>query len=204
MNVPNLLTLARLVLAFAFFALLWYAADLPKGEPGVYDRRTLLLDVSFFLFLVAAATDVLDGQLARRWNMVTDFGRVADPFVDKTVILGAFIFLIPMDALLEPWMVVLVLARETLVSGIRSFAESRGIAFPATAWGKAKMVVQSIAVGAAFVYLGHYRADLWPFVWIKPIYAAAIAATLVVTTVSGIMYVIQARKLLQKALEGAA
>ena len=105
--------------------------------------------MAFVLFTIAAATDWLDGWLARRLGMVTAFGRIMDPFVDKVVVCGSFILLCaehPGDA--PPWMVVVIVGREFFVSAIRGFMESRGVAFGADMAGKVKMVVQCFAVGS--------------------------------------------------------
>ena len=84
-----------------------------------------------------------------RDSLETDLGRIADPFVDKIMILGSFTLLMPLTVHIMGWMVVVMLARELLVSGIRGFAEARGIAFPASVWGKSKMVLQSACVANA-------------------------------------------------------
>ncbi len=214
LNVPNVLTLARLVCCLAFFALLIYCSSvlrLPvdaegdlkytnlRGElreahaglradgPGL----SLLFDIAFGIFLLAALTDILDGQIARRYNLVTDLGRIADPFVDKIMILGAFTLLMPLTVHVTGWMVVLVLARELLVSGIRGFAESRGIPFPASFWGKTKMVSQSVTVAAGIFYCGHPGQG-----WIFWVFIVSLWWTLVMTVVSGAVYLGRARSLL--------
>jgi CDP-diacylglycerol--glycerol-3-phosphate 3-phosphatidyltransferase len=211
LNVPNILTLARLVCCIAFFAILIYCSSvlrLPVDAEGELHWRTLtgkirdvhatlrteerglalLFDIAFGIFLVAALTDILDGQIARRYDLVTDLGRIADPFVDKIMILGAFTLLMPLTVYVTGWMVVLVLARELLVSGIRGFAESRGIAFPATFWGKTKMVSQTITVAAGVFYVGHPEQ-----VWIKWVFLVSLWWTLAATVISGVVYLNQAR-----------
>src|SRR2546425_4951265 len=113
LNVPNLLTVPRLVLAVVFFAFLaahWFKT-------------------SFVLFVVAASTDWLDGYLARRRGETTTLGRILDPFVDKVIVLGAFIFLLPIaDSAVMAWMVTVVVARELLVTGLRSYLEGESVA----------------------------------------------------------------------------
>jgi len=163
-NIPNLLTCLRLVLAAGFFALL-SGYQFPEGPEW-------LLRAAAGLFVVAAATDALDGYLARKWNAVSAFGRIMDPFADKVLVLGAFVMLAgPGFTLVEgwgrigvvgqspellstqisgvaPWMAIVILARELLVTTIRAVLESRGIDFSASGSGKAKMVVQAIGVPA--------------------------------------------------------
>lgn len=148
-KLPNALTAARLAMAAIFFVLLGlFDAKLPDAM-----QWTLLTAMG--LFVVAAATDFLDGYLARRWNAVSVFGRVMDPFADKILVLGAFVMLAGpnfenetgmMLSGVAPWMVVTIIARELLVTSLRGLCESRGISFGAVRAGKLKMVVQSVSV----------------------------------------------------------
>lgn len=215
-NVPNLLTLLRLLLCVAFFAIMIYCAHvlrLPvdaegelhwrslKGAPLVYSAHenlrlgtsslTSLFNVAFWIFIAAALTDTLDGQIARRFKLETDFGRIADPFVDKIMILGALTLLMPLTVYMRGWIVVVVLARELLVSGIRGFAESRGVAFPSSFWGKTKMVSQSACVAAGCLYVGHPESALWWWTFMVLLWW-----TIVATVISGAVYLVHARGLL--------
>jgi len=107
-NIPNRITLSRLFLAIVFFVLLTYRH----------------FNISFVIFLVAAATDWLDGYLARKWELSTDLGRLVDPFVDKVIICGTFIIFVNVaDDIIAPWMVITIVAREFLVSSIRGFSD---------------------------------------------------------------------------------
>ena len=153
--------------------------------------------IAFVLFLVAAITDFLDGYLARKWNMVTAFGRIADPFADKILIAGTMISLlqIPVAAtVLTHWYVVIMIAREFLVTAIRGYVESTGQAFGADRLGKWKMVSQCWTVGAL---LAMVAGNMW-FEWAA---AWGFWVSLVLTVVSGLNYCIKARELI---LEGAA
>ncbi|TVQ75526.1 MAG: CDP-diacylglycerol--glycerol-3-phosphate 3-phosphatidyltransferase [Phycisphaeraceae bacterium] len=154
-KIPNALTIARIVMAAVFVALL-----------SLYrfpDTHTWALVTAFLLFIAAALTDALDGYLARRWNAVSIFGRIADPFADKVLIIAAFVllaggqFTIP-DSTTQasgilPWMVVVIIARELLVTTIRATLEARGIDFSASASGKWKMIAQSVGVPAILLIL---------------------------------------------------
>ncbi len=134
-NAPNLVTISRLVLSFAVFGLmasgtLWWLAGL--------------------VFIVAVATDALDGYLARKYGMITVLGRVLDPFVDKFIVCGGFLFLVAQPGSgVSVWLALVVLGREMFVTSLRSFLESEGRDFSATASGKIKMVLQCVAVSAA-------------------------------------------------------
>ena len=117
---------------------------------------------AFVLFVVAASTDWLDGYFARRWGLVTQLGRILDPFADKLIICGTFIFLAAVPASgIAPWMAVVVMGRELLVTGLRSFLEQKGIDFSAEMSGKLKMVLQCVAAGASLFYLA------WSPAWLE-------------------------------------
>lgn len=158
MNLPNALTGLRFVLSFIFFVALC-----KKGPAW--------MDAALGLLVLSGITDLLDGWLARRRGEETVFGRIADPFVDKVMVCGAFIFLLSRPELTKPfrdggvgltaWMVMLMVAREFLVSGLRSYAESAGWSFPATWLGKSKMATQFGCLCAALIFLGHLEKVPW-------------------------------------------
>ena len=174
LNLPNLLTLSRLVLAVVLFALISFQSWL----------------IALGVFLVAAFTDWLDGYLARQQGLTSAFGRNFDPLVDKVLIGGAFIFLLPVpSAGLTPWMVTLVVARELIVTGLRSFFESQSVKFGADMLGKIKMTLQCAAITAILVVLA-MPADHRP-IW-DTIQVGLIWAMLVATAVSGLQYVVKA------------
>ncbi len=136
----------RLVLALGLFSLMGWGPDGPAPDLGV---------VACVIFAVAAASDALDGHLARKWAVVSPFGRVMDPFCDKFLILGALILLVasplaPRSAV-EPWMVLAIFGRELLITSLRAVAESMGHPFPAESSGKWKMALQCVAIGTAIV-----------------------------------------------------
>lgn len=182
---PNRITGLRFVGALVLFALL---ATLGHAPPH---QTRAAYAVALLLFVAVAATDALDGYLARKYGVVTAFGRIADPFVDKVLVVGTMVYLSAMEwsaVFLPPWVTVVVLAREFLVTGIRGYAESIGHEFPADRFGKLKMIVQSIAVG---VILG-LPALAWP-VWFREflhvVAHVAVVGTLVTTIGSGAGYV---------------
>lgn len=192
---PNRITATRFVGAALLFVLFAVYGD--RGPEEVGEIRGVL-QIAFWLFVVTAATDFLDGWLARRGKFVTAFGRIADPFVDKVLILGAMVFLAEMPwskPWLPVWVVVVILSRELLITGIRGYVESVGKEFPADRFGKLKMVMQCIAVGD-LIWMHAYAwperlAELWSvighvFVW----------ATLVTTIGSGVAYVMKTRVIL--------
>src|SRR6202035_4599770 len=108
------------------------------------------------VFIVAAFTDWLDGYLARRQGLTSTLGRNLDPLVDKVLIGGAYIFLLPLgykDGWLQPWMVTLIVARELIITSLRSFLENQGVTFGADWLGKVKMILQCAALFCIFTAL---------------------------------------------------
>jgi CDP-diacylglycerol--glycerol-3-phosphate 3-phosphatidyltransferase len=180
-NIPNTITMARLLLTVLVFVCLEVAA--------VTGVDSALVWIAFALFMVAAVTDFLDGYLARKWNLVTAFGRIADPFADKILIAGTLITLLQFPAatsVLTTWYVVVVVAREFLVTAIRGFVEATGQAFPADRLGKWKMVSQCWTVAALLSLVA--GADWWHWAAVLGFWVS-----LVLTVVSGANYVLKAR-----------
>ncbi len=166
-NIPNQLTAARFLLGIVLFVLiqqsLWIAA--------------------IVVFAVAAATDWLDGYLARKLNLGSTLGRNLDPLVDKVLICGAYIFLLPVpDAGIVAWMVTVVVARELVITGLRSFMESYGASFGADWLGKIKMVLQCAALIAIFLFLQAQET------WLGVAKDVLIYAMLLATALSGLQY----------------
>lgn len=180
LTVPNLLSLIRLVLAIVFFV----AAE--QGRPVA----------AFWLFVVAASTDWMDGWYARRFGQVSRLGRIFDPLVDKVIVCGAYVVLGAAGTAIAPWMAVVVVVRELMVTAIRAEMEKTGHDFSAAWSGKIKMVLQCVAValvlaerawpGLAAGGLTVGQAAVWAS-W------AAVAATIW----SGLEYVVAARPLVQ-------
>lgn len=195
-STPNALTLARLAMTVAFVVLLALASAEARPEGAARPWAWWALA----LFVVAAVTDAADGYLARRWNAISRFGRIMDPLADKLLILGAFVMLAGRDlgpiSGVAPWMAVVILFRELLVTTARSVFESSGVDFSAAWSGKIKMIVQSIAVPLILVDLAWTR-DAGPLaVW------SAWAAT-VATAVSLVPYVLRIGGLIRSNPSGA-
>lgn len=192
----------RLVLSGVFFLILNQYRYAGSETP-----QSWILWSAIVVFILAAVTDYFDGYLARKWSVESTFGRIMDPFCDKVLIIGALIYLagprfvmperveqgafFNMVSGVYPWMVVVMLARELLVTGIRGELEGMGFKFGANIFGKLKMVLQSIIIPVV-IFL----------IWLDPTRHAAIAwtrdilvyTTVVVTIVSGIPYVTGARR----------
>jgi len=183
LNVPNLVTSARLVLSVVLFVFLSY---------GWYMT-------SFVLFLVAAGTDWFDGYWARKYQQITVLGRILDPFADKIIICGSFILLsaVP-DSGVAAWMTVVIVGRELLVTALRSFLEERGSDFSASMSGKLKMVVQCTAVAVSIFRLSYLGTDFVLPDWLMPLLTGLVWATVVITVYSGIGYIFAAVRLMRK------
>ena len=132
MNIPNRLTVARIILTFIF--LFFISRD---GLAPVI--------IAAVVFLIASLTDYCDGYIAKKYNLVTDFGKLMDPIADKFLILAAFIAFVRMH-IVDDWMVVVILGREIIVTGLRFFALTKGKVLAAGAAGKHKTVSQIVAI----------------------------------------------------------
>lgn len=206
--VPNALTGLRLVIATAFFVLL-AAWNYPARDLVVTPRHPVwpyLLAAA--LFGLAALTDAIDGPLARRWKVETKFGRVMDSFADKVLVVGAFVMLagptFGVDIEGRPpfqvsgvnsWMVVIILARELLVTSIRAVAEEAGKDFGADWAGKAKMILQACVIPFILVMLG--VTEVQRGTWGRWTIDAAVWVTVALTFVSGVPYVVRGVRLLR-------
>ena len=182
-NLPNQLTFLRLGLAVVMCIAI-------SAEWAL---------TAFILFLIAASTDWLDGYFARKYGQVTTLGRILDPFADKVIICAAFIYLLPPMARvswgLRPWMLVVIVGRELLVTALRSFFEERGSDFSAKMSGKLKMVLQCVAAGASLLYL-HVGAGGPAPGWLYWTVVASTWAAVILTAYSGLIYIWVAVRLL--------
>lgn len=135
MNLPNKLTIVRIcMIPFFVAALLW--------DQGASMNLRILANV---IFIVASLTDLLDGKIARKYNLVTDFGKFMDPLADKLLVCSALICLIELGQL-PAWIVIVIISREFIISGFRLVAADNGVVIAASYWGKFKTTFQMIAV----------------------------------------------------------
>lgn len=180
MNVPNKITISRILLIPIFIILLsvpfeWGSYDIgERALPAVHLAAALL-------FIVASATDWIDGYYARKFNLVTNLGKFLDPLADKLLVSAALILLVEMGAA-PAWVVILIISREFAVTGLRLVAAGEGIVLAASQMGKLKTVLQIVAISALllnnfpFSYLGFPFASLMLYL------------ALIITVVSGIEY----------------
>lgn len=134
MNLPNKLTIFRVILIpfFVFFLLAPYFESY-----GNY--------IAVAIFIVASITDFLDGKIARKYNLVTNFGKFMDPLADKLLVCSALICLIQLE-LIPAWVVIIIIAREFIISGFRLIASDNGVVIAASYWGKFKTAFQMLTV----------------------------------------------------------
>jgi CDP-diacylglycerol--glycerol-3-phosphate 3-phosphatidyltransferase len=181
-NLPNQLTAGRLVLGIILFVLI------------EYDQWLWCIGI----FALAAFTDWLDGYVARKQGITSTLGRNLDPLVDKIVICGAYIFLLRHEAGLAAWMVVMVVSREFIITGLRSFLENQGAHFGAEWLGKIKMVLQCAALFAIFLALADHPSHA-AVTWTRDI---LIWSMLAATALSGLQYLWKAFALLNREAQG--
>ena len=173
MNLPNKLTLGRIFAIPVFIAAL------------MMDHRVL----ATVLFIAAAFTDFLDGHIARKYDLVSNFGKLMDPLADKLLTMSAFVCLVELDQI-PAWMVIVILGREMIITGMRQVAAAEGIVIAAGWSGKIKTVLQMVAIPVLLLnnwpcdpYFGGFPADqilLW--------------AALIMTVVSGVEYMVKNRQ----------
>ena len=168
LNLPNALSLFRIFLVpFLVVVLLTPPSSWPANFGGQW--RDI---VGLVIFLVATATDFLDGYLARRRGQITKLGTLLDPIADKLLVSAAFISLVEMGVA-PAWMVVIIVAREFAVTGLRSIAASEGMVIPASGWGKAKMASQIVAISLLILA---ERWDVFAIVGKAALWVAVIVA----------------------------
>lgn len=189
LNLPNLITGIRFFLAIVLFALIHIN--------GYWKTAAVL-------FVVAASTDFLDGYLARKYQQVTILGRILDPFVDKIIICGSFIFLIGHpDSGINAWMAIIVVGREMFVSTLRGLLEQQGLDFSANWIGKIKMLAQCAAVTLSLVFLAlpPEMQQARSMILLRDIGLWSVVAF---TAYSGWAYVWRAAQLLSRASRGGS
>jgi len=190
MNLPNKITIARIFLTFLFMFFLFSKGIVFKG-------------LALLTFIIASVSDFLDGYLARKHNLTTDFGRLMDPIADKVLILAAFLSFVELK-LVPAWMVVLIISRELIITGVRILASTNGRVLSASRRGKHKTVTQVIAIITilSFIFMrevGIKATNLWgatPEAYFRQLILLLMFITVVLTLTSGISYVIKNKDVL--------
>ena len=200
MNLPNKLTVSRFALTVVFLVV-------------VLSRSPINDTLALIFFSVASFTDFLDGEIARRRNLITSFGKLMDPLADKILVCSAFIALVerghfdPSLAIMprsppvtvEAWMVVLIVARELAITGMRLLAASKNVVLAAERWGKHKTISQIVAIISLLVLDAH--TEWWP--WLQGIFSGWVAifakvslwVAVALTVISGAIYLWKNREI---------
>ena len=189
MNVSNQLTLSRFVLAFMMSVLLT-APYVPFGKT-----------MGLIVFALAGLTDYLDGRLARSYRTVTAFGQLMDPLADKVLVCSAFVSFAAWNQIVPVWIVVAIITREFLVTGLRLLAGSRGIILPAETWGKRKTVWQIVVI-VIIIFGEAVRRDILP-IWMPPDELAVFLELYYDTAFEYLSYIISAMAAVITLLSGA-
>ena len=171
MNIANKLTLSRMIMVPFFLVAVYFEKD------------SQVLPISAIIFAVASFTDFLDGYLARKYNLITDFGKFMDPLADKVLVVAALAVLVEMN-LIPAWMIVLIITREYAVSILRAIAANTGQVIAASQGGNAKTVSQTIAVLMLLLNIKYGIYVMW--------------IAVILTFVSGMDYLMKNKKLISQ------
>ena len=159
MNLPNKLTLLRVIMVPVFIVFL-------MCNITAFDKW-----IALAIFIIASLTDMLDGKIARKYNLVTNFGKFMDPLADKLLVCSAFICFIELEKI-PTWMVLIVIAREFIISGIRLVASDNGVVIAASYYGKIKTALSMIMICLLIADLSHpvYAFITSVFIWLSLIF----------------------------------
>lgn len=194
MNLPNRLTLMRVLL----IPLIIIAAEVNYFNNTIlFSDVTLANIIVLVIFCIASFTDFLDGYIARKRNLVTDFGKFMDPLADKLLVFSAFIILIELDRI-PGWIVMVIIAREFMVTGIRLLASNNNVVIAASKLGKLKTVSQMLAIIILLL-------NAYPFTLISPQFGNIISQVvayiaLALTVISGIEYFVKNKNVIMKSI----
>ncbi|MCK8488672.1 CDP-diacylglycerol--glycerol-3-phosphate 3-phosphatidyltransferase [Paenibacillus sp. MBLB2552] len=190
MNLPNRITLTRIfmipvMLVFLLVDAGWLSHELTFGDYSLPVNQL----IAAILFIVAASTDGIDGYIARKYNLVTNLGKLLDPLADKLLVGTVLIGLVAMGKC-DTWIAVVIISREFAVTGLREVALLEGSVIAASKWGKAKTITQIIAISALLL-------NNFPFEWISfPFDDIAMWLAAVITLYSGIDYFVKNKSVL--------
>ncbi len=188
MNLPNKLTIFRVILIpfFVFFMLF---------EP----EEMVFRIIAEVIFCVASITDLLDGQIARKHNLVTNFGKFMDPLADKLLVCSALICLVA-NGQIDAWIVIIIIAREFIISGLRLIASDKGVVIAASWWGKWKTTFQMIMIivlimNFSYFFAGTLFGTIMIYFEIVLVYVA-----LILTIISMIDYLVKNKDVLKESI----
>lgn len=188
MNLPNKLTIFRVILIVPFVVLLLGGQQRWGWFHAIFGGVLEYVDyMAAGIFIIASLTDMLDGKIARRYHMVTNFGKFMDPLADKLLVCSALICLVEMGRL-PAWMVILIISREFIISGFRLVASDNGVVIAASYWGKFKTTFQMIAV---ILLIVNFQTD-----FMRILTTLCVWIALILTVVSLVDYIAKNHKVL--------
>lgn len=187
MNLPNKITVSRILATPVFLFFLvpgWFGQFWGLDQWGRYAAAVI--------FIVASITDMVDGNIARKYNMITELGKFLDPIADKLLVTSALIAFIKTDNL-SVWAVFIIIAREFIITGFRVVAAGRGVVIAADKWGKIKTVVQIAAIIA--ILIKNFPVSL---IIDFPLGMVLMYIAVALTVISGVNYIVKNAKVLEK------
>jgi len=160
MNLPNQLTIFRAILIVPFVVLLL------GGQAGWFGESTFVADmIALGIFIIASLTDLIDGKIARKYNLVTNFGKFMDPLADKLLVCAALIALVELGRI-PSWVVIIIISREFIISGFRLIASDNDVVIAASYWGKFKTTFQMIMVCLMIANISQFQLLTDIVMWI--------------------------------------
>lgn len=185
MNLPNKLTIFRVILIVPFVLLLLGGHE----GWGIFSRISGYTDIiACIIFIVASLTDLLDGKIARKYNLVTNFGKFMDPLADKLLVCAAMICLVDMGRL-SSWIVIVIISREFIISGFRLIASDNGVVIAAGYWGKFKTVFQMLMI---ILLILNFQNEAMQMITTLVVYVA-----LILTIVSLVDYIVKNKNVMK-------
>jgi CDP-diacylglycerol--glycerol-3-phosphate 3-phosphatidyltransferase len=194
LNVPNSLTVGRIIIVFIFLIL----ANISENAYISANNIHVIRIVAYILAIIAGITDILDGYIARRYNQITDFGALMDPLADKVFVTAAMLMMVEFNYM-PAWIAVVVITREFLVTGLRMLAIQKGHVISADRWGKLKTALQMLMLaiaGASWIGLFDIQRDMFYNIKISLIWAIFLWGIVIITIFSGVGYFYRHRRLL--------
>lgn len=186
MNLPNKLTIFRMILIVPFVVILL------GGEAGWFGANLLIPDMmALAIFIVASLTDLIDGKIARKHNLVTNFGKFMDPLADKLLVCAALIALVEMGRI-PAWAVIIIISREFIISGFRLIASDNDVVIAASYWGKFKTTFQMVMVCLMIANLGAM------FLWMRILTDVVMWIALALTVISLVDYLVKNKDVMKE------
>ena len=197
LNLPNVLTVTRIVVIFVSLALASFGKVPGGAAPGSGDCAMVMRYIAYALAILAGITDHIDGFLARKWNQITEFGALMDPLADKIFVTAAMVILVDYQ-LLPAWIAAVVISREFLVTGLRLVAIRQGRVISADRWGKLKTALQMVMLfvgGLVWINVLDLNMKIADLIPLRTVWSVLLWGIVAVTVGSGAGYFIKNKDL---------